>query len=44
MLAVMKKVENRPKTLYTNNVLSLSDPFPSLNVKTFSTMSEKSVC
>ena len=43
LLAVMRKVENRRKILYTN-IVNLSDPVPSLNVlKTFSAMSEKSV-
>ena len=44
LLAVMRKVENRRKILDTN-IVNLSDPVPSLNVlKTFSAMSEKSVC
>ena len=42
LLAVMKKVENRRKPLNTNTV-NLWDPFPSLKVNTFSTMSVKMV-
>ena len=38
--AVMKKVENRRKSLNTNTV-NLWDPVPSLKVDTFSTMSER---
>ena len=40
LLAVMKKVENRRKSLNTNTV-NLWDPVPSLKVDTFSTMSER---
>ena len=40
LLAVMKKVENRRKTLNTDTV-NLWDSFPSLKINTFSTMSEK---
>ena len=38
--AVMKKVENRRKSLNTNTV-NLWDPVPSLKVNTFSTMLTK---
>ena len=40
LLAVMKKVENRRKSLNTHTV-NLWDPVPSLKVNTFSTMSER---
>ena len=40
LFAVMKKVENRRKSLNTNTV-NLWDPVPSLKVNTFSTMSER---
>ena len=43
LLAVMRKVEHRRKILYTNTV-NFSDPAPSLNVKTFSTMSCQEKC
>ena len=40
LVRVMKKVENRRKSLNTNTV-NLWDPVPSLKVNTFSTMSER---
>ena len=40
LLAVIKQVENRRKSLNTNTV-NLWDPVPSLKVNTFSTMSER---
>ena len=43
LLAVMRKVEHRRKILYTNTV-NFSDPAPSLNVKTVSTMSCQEKC
>ena len=39
----MRKVEHRRKILYTN-IVNLSDPVPSLNVKTFRTMSCQEKC
>ena len=40
LVRVMKKVENRRKSLNTTTV-NLWDPVPSLKVNTFSTMSER---